>query len=75
MEMFEKNRSLRRSTRSAMNPVTGTSSTSGSICRPIVMPTAAASWSVSSVSTIQSCAVRCIQNPTLDTRAPANHIR
>jgi hypothetical protein len=30
---------------------------------------------VSSVSTIQSWAVRCIQKPMLLTRAPANHIR
>jgi hypothetical protein len=41
----------------------------------MTMPTAAASWSVSSVSTIQSWAVRCIQVPTFETSAPANHRR
>jgi len=39
------------------------------------MPSAAASWFVRSVSTIQSWAVRCIQVPTFDTRAPANQMR
>ena len=38
-------------------------------------PTAVASWWVSCVSTIQSCATRCIQVPMFDTRPPAVHKR
>jgi hypothetical protein len=34
------------------------------------MPSAVALFFVSSVSTIQSCAVRCIQVPTLEIRPP-----
>ena len=63
------------SKRSAISPEKGTSSSWGPSCKAIVKPTAAASLSVSSVSTIQSWAVRCIQVPTLLTSAPANHSR
>ena len=38
-------------------------------------PTAEAWWGVSWVSTSQSWAVRCIQVPTLETRAPAAQSR
>lgn len=68
-------RSLRRSNRSATHPVTPTSSSGGANWRAIVMPIAAASLSVSSVSTTQFCAVACIQAPMLDTSAPMNHTR
>ena len=47
----------------------------GPNCRAIVTPTAAASLSVSSVSTNQSCAVRCIHVPTFEISAPANQMR
>ena len=58
-----------------MLPVQGSSRMWGPYCSAITMPTAVALWSVSSVSTSQSCAMRCIQVPTLETMAPANHIR
>ena len=53
----------------------GTSSSCGANCSAMVMPTAKASLSVSSVSTTQFWAVACIQAPTLETRAPMNQIR
>jgi len=67
-------RILRRSNRSAMRPVTATSRNCGANCRAIVMPTAVASMSVSSVSTTQFWAVACIHAPTFETRAPMNQI-
>ena len=53
----------------------GTSSTCGANCSAMVMPTAKASLSVSSVSTTQFWAVACIHAPTFETRAPMNQIR
>ena len=67
--------SLRRSMRSATSPVSGSSSSCGPNCSAIVTPTAVASSSVSWVRTSQSWAMRCIQVPTFDTSAPANHRR
>ena len=67
--------SLRRSKRSATQPVTPTSSSGGANCSAIVMPIAAASLSVSSVSTTQFWAVACIQAPMFDTSAPMNQTR
>ncbi len=58
-----------------MLPVQGSSRMCGPYCSAITMPTAVALWSVSSVSTSQSCAMRCIQVPTFDTRAPAAQMR
>ena len=68
-------RSLRWLKRSAANPLQGSNSNCGANCRPVTMPTAVASWCVSCVSTIQSCATRCIQVPMLDTMPPAVHTR
>ena len=68
-------RILRRSNRSAMRPVTGTRSSCGANCSAMVMPTARASVSVSSVSTTQFWAVACIHAPMLETRAPMNQMR
>lgn len=67
--------SLRRFNRSAARPVKGSNANCGPNCSAITMPTAVALWSVRCVSTSQSCAVRCIQVPTLDTSAPAAHSR
>ena len=64
-----------RSKRSAIQPETPASTSGGPNWQAIVNPTAVASWFVSSVSTTQSCAVDCIQVPTFDTSAPANHMR
>ncbi len=66
---------FRWSKRSATSPLSGSSSNCGPNCRAITKPTAAASWLVSWVSTTQSCAVRCIQVPTFETRAPAAQTR
>jgi hypothetical protein len=44
-------------------------------CNPITIPTAVAFRCVNSVRTIQSCAVRCIYEPILDTSAPTAQIR
>ena len=63
-------RSLRRSKWSAAKPVKGKSTIAGPNCSAITMPTAVALCGVSSASTIQSWAVRCIQVPTLETNAP-----
>ena len=68
-------RILRRSNRSAMRPVTGTSRSCGPNCSAMVMPTAKASLSVSWVSTTQLWVVACIHVPTFETRAPMNQIR
>ena len=67
--------SLRRSKRSATQPVTPTSSSGGANCSAMVTPIAAASLSVSSVSTTQFWAVACIHAPMLETNAPMNHTR
>ena len=68
-------RSLRRSKRSATQPVTPTSSSGGPNCSAIVTPIAAGSLSVSSVSTTQLIAVACIHAPMFDTSAPMNQTR
>jgi hypothetical protein len=65
----------RRSNRSAMRPVIGTSRIGGANCSAMVMPTAVASWSVRWVSTSQSCAVACIHVPVFETSAPPNQSR
>ena len=65
----------RLGTRSARTPASGASSTIGANCRPVVMPTATAEWSVRIVSTSQSWATRCIQVPMLDTIAPIAQTR
>ena len=61
--------------RSAMRPPYGASSSIGRNCRPVVIPTASAEWSVRMVRTSQSWATRCIQVPMLDTIAPDSHSR
>ena len=66
---------LRRSKVSAANPDNGSISACGPNCSAITMPSAVALLWVSSASTSQSCAVRCIQVPTLDTSAPAAQTR
>ncbi len=75
MEIWVSISSVRRSIRSATSPVTGSRSSCGPNWRAIVTPTAVASSSVSSVRTSQSWAMRCIQVPTFETTAPANHRR
>jgi hypothetical protein len=67
--------SRRRSKRSATQPVTPTRKRGGANCSAIVMPIAAASLSVSSVSTTQFWAVACIHAPMFDTSAPMNQTR
>ena len=67
--------SLRRSMWSAAKPDNGNSSKGGPNCNAITVPTAVALCWVSTVSTSQSCPMRCIQVPTLDTSAPAAHSR
>ncbi|KKJ08500.1 hypothetical protein XF14_03195 [Burkholderia gladioli] len=59
-----------RSRRSAAKPLSAISRICGANCRAITMPTARALWWLSPVSTSQACAVRCIQVPMFDTRAP-----
>ncbi len=68
-------RSLRRSRWSAAKPVTGSRSSCGPNCRAMTTPTAVALLRVSCVRTSQSCAVRCIHVPTLDTSPPAAYVR
>jgi hypothetical protein len=58
-----------------MRPVIGTSTICGASCSAIVIPTATASPSVSSVSTTQLCAVACIHAPTFDTSPVKNQSR
>ncbi len=50
-------------------------STWGANWSAMTTPTAVAFLWVSSVRTIQSCAVRCIHVPTLETIAPIAHAR
>ena len=59
---------------SASRPASGDSTSIGRNCRPVVMPRAAP-LPPDSCSTSQSCPTRCIQVPTLDTRAPAAYRR
>ncbi len=66
---------LRRSNRSAITPATGARSSTGANCRPVTIPTATPELSVSWVRTSQSWAMRCIQVPVFDTRAPVTHKR
>ena len=47
----------------------------GANCRAVVTPTATPESSVSTVSTSQSWATRCIQVPMFATNAPVNHSR
>lgn len=47
----------------------------GKNCNPVTIPVAVPEWLVSSVSTSQSCAVRCIHAPVLETNPPRNHSR
>ena len=61
--------------RSEITPASGASTRIGPNCRPVVMPTAIAELSVSTVSTSQSWATRCIQVPVFEMMAPAAHIR
>jgi hypothetical protein len=68
-------RSLRRSKRSATQPVTPTRRSGGANCSAMVTPIAPASLSVSSVSTTQLRAVACIHCPTLEMSAPKNQMR
>ena len=65
----------RWSKRSATRPVIGSSTTCGPNWSAITRPTATASLSVSTVSTSQSWAVRCIHVPTFETSAPAAQTR
>ena len=64
-----------RSSKSAAMPVRGSNSSCGPNCKAMTMPTALALCCVNSLSTSQSCAVRCIQVPIFDTRAPPAQIR
>lgn len=61
--------------RSARTPAKGASTSCGPNWSAMTMPSAVASWSVSSVRTIQLCAVRCIHVPMFEARLPANQIR
>ncbi len=58
----------RLSTRSATRPPYGPSSSTGSVCNAITIPSAAAEWV--SCSTSQACAVDCIQVPTSEIAWP-----
>ena len=71
MAVWVTTRSLRLFIRSASTPAKGPRKRMGRNCRPVVIPAAAPSWSVSTVSTSQSWATRCIQVPMFETRAPA----
>ncbi len=64
-----------RSSKSAAMPVRGSNNNCGPNCKAMTMPTALALCYVNSLSTSQSCAVRCIQVPIFDTKAPPAQIR
>ena len=61
--------------RSATSPATGARKSCGPSCSAIVMPMAPASCRVRWSKTSQSWAVRCIQVPMLEIRAPMNQVR
>ena len=75
MEAWVANRSFLRSSRSAARPVRGKRRSWGPNWSAMTTPMAVAFLWVSWVNTSQSCPMRCIHVPTLDTMAPLAHIR
>ena len=59
-------------TRSARTPAEAEKRMIGRNCRAVTTPTWVESWSVSTVSTYQSCATRCSHVPVEATRVAAN---